>query len=40
MIVADANLLAYSGVPLVTTDRAVLRAFPERALTPAEFVRV
>jgi predicted nucleic acid-binding protein len=35
--VALANAL---GVPLVTTDRAVLRAFPERALSPAEFLRV
>ena len=26
------------GVPLVTTDRAVLRAFPDVALTPAQFV--
>ena len=26
------------GVPLVTTDRAVLKAFPDRAMTPAEFL--
>jgi predicted nucleic acid-binding protein len=26
------------GVPLVTTDRAVLKAFPECATTPAEFL--
>jgi predicted nucleic acid-binding protein len=34
--VALANAL---GVPLVTTDRAVIRAFPGRALAPDEFVR-
>ena len=33
--VALANAL---DVPLVTTDRAVLRAFPRRALTPAAFL--
>jgi predicted nucleic acid-binding protein len=27
-------------VPLVTGDREVLRAFPARAVTPAEFVRI
>jgi predicted nucleic acid-binding protein len=26
------------GVPLITTDRAVLKAFPQRAMTPAEFL--
>jgi predicted nucleic acid-binding protein len=25
-------------VPLVTTDRAVLKAFPTRAMTPADFL--
>lgn len=33
--VALANAL---GVPLITTDRAVLKAFPGRAMTPAEFL--
>jgi predicted nucleic acid-binding protein len=33
--VALANALR---VPLVTTDRAVLKAFPKRAMTPAEFL--
>ncbi len=33
--VALANAL---GVPLITTDRAVLKAFPKRAMTPAEFL--
>jgi predicted nucleic acid-binding protein len=33
--VALANAL---GIPLVTTDRSVLRAFPGRAMTPAEFL--
>jgi predicted nucleic acid-binding protein len=26
------------GIPLVTTDRAVLRAFPERAISPRAFL--
>lgn len=34
--VALANALS---VPLVTTDRAVLRAFPDRAMTPTAFLR-
>lgn len=33
--VALANAL---GVPLVTTDRAMLKAFPKLAMTPAEFL--
>ncbi len=33
--VALANTL---GVPLVTTDRAILKAFPALAMTPAEFL--
>jgi predicted nucleic acid-binding protein len=28
------------GVPLVTTDRALLKAFPAVAMTPAEFLEV
>lgn len=31
-------LAASLGVPLLTTDRAVLRAFPNLAVTPAEFL--
>lgn len=34
--VALANAL---DVPLITTDRAVLKAFPVRAVTPADFLR-
>jgi predicted nucleic acid-binding protein len=30
---------SYLDVPLVTTDRAVLKAFPRRAMTPAAFLQ-
>jgi hypothetical protein len=43
MIVLRLNVIAfdvleYLGIPLVTTDRAVRRGFPNRAISPRAFL--